>query len=82
MATQTLSPQLSSPQTHSGTTISDLDKMVENCLVTGPFMTLAQLRILLRVADACEECGATGSARNGLRCAPCNGRGYRDQAVQ
>lgn len=92
MASQTVSSQLSPAQTHQGNTISDLDKMVENCLTTGPLMTVAQIRILLHVEQACENCEATGVIESrGLspevsqdRCPACKGKGYvaGDQAVQ
>lgn len=80
------------PQLHQGSTITDLDKMVERCLTTGPLMTVAQIRQLLRVEQACENCEATGIVESrGLspevsqdRCPACKGRGYvmGAQAVQ
>jgi len=86
-------PDFYRPRTFTGTTISDLDKMVERALTTGPLMSVAQIRILLRVEQACEACDARGftESRGDFsefisqdRCDVCRGKGYvvpENQAV-
>jgi DnaJ-class molecular chaperone len=85
MATRNILSESAPANIHSGTTIQNLEQMVEHCVTRGPLMTVAQIRQLLHVFDACEECEARGfiesrgydsDSISQERCPECRGRGY------
>jgi DnaJ-class molecular chaperone len=84
MASRTILSESAPANIHSGSSISELEKMVENCLVSGPLMSVGQIRMLLRVFDVCEECDGTGITESRgyysddvrqERCDACRGKG-------
>ncbi len=80
-----VSPAQPSTRSLQRTTITELEMLVERTILDArPLMSVARIRILLHVWDACEACEATGS-RDGGRCVSCDGKGYRvpeKEAVQ
>lgn len=93
MATQTLSPRTPADHSFKGTTITELEQVVEHAILkTRPLMTVAQIRILLHVFDACENCSGEGTISvrgydsefvEQERCPECKGKGFIEgSAVQ
>ena len=95
MAARTL---LSPPvplNTLQGTTITELETLVEHTILHArPLLSVAEIRVLLHVWDACENCEATGTINargyesdhvTQERCPDCKGKGYvvpENEAVQ